>query len=94
MTGEERNQEQKILKKMEEKDVMEKRFMSIRETSRFTGISECYLRKGIRENTIPHFMSGCKALINVPLFLESMDEQSRRSVNGKQKNVFERDSAR
>ena len=82
MTGKEMNQGRDRLRGKEVSAMeKEKRFMSIRETARYTGISEAFIRKGVRDHTIPHFMSGNKALINVPLFIEIIDEQSRRAIS-------------
>ena len=54
----------------------EKRFMSITETARFTGLSERYIRRSIKAHSIPVIYSGNKALINIPLFLNQLDRES------------------
>ena len=53
-----------------------KPFMSIKEACIYTGLSQCYLRKGIKEGTVPALMSGAKYLINVPRLLEKLDAES------------------
>lgn len=57
-----------------------KPFQGIRETANSTGLSQYFLRKGVKAGTIPHIRSGEKILINVPALMNLMDEQSR-SVN-------------
>lgn len=51
----------------------EKIFMSISETGKVTGLSACYLRKGVKDGTIPHIKSGTKFLINVSMLQEQLD---------------------
>ena len=60
---------------------MGKQFMSIRETARFTGLSENYIRKEVRLKTMPFIMSGNKVLINVPMLLEQINEQCKRDMS-------------
>ena len=44
-------------------------FASIREACTITGLSQCFLRKGCRNGTIPHIMCGTKYLIDIPALL-------------------------
>lgn len=55
------------------------RFQTIADTTRTTGLSQYYIRRGCREGTIPHVKSGNKFLVNVPLLIEQMDQQSIKS---------------
>ena len=57
-------------------DGAEKRFYTIRETMRLTGLSEGFLRSGVKSGRVPHVMSGNRALINVPLLLTQLDAVS------------------
>lgn len=57
-----------------------KLFMSVRELSRASGISEAYIRKGIKDGSIPVIWSGSKANVNVRLFLEQLDQESRKEI--------------
>ena len=47
-------------------------YQSIKDTVRTTGISEFYLRKMVRQGTIPHIWTGNKVYINVPAFLKQL----------------------
>lgn len=59
---------------------MEKAFMSIREAARVTGLGESYVRKGVKEKTIPFVMTGNKALVNVPLLMKQLNEDCQKRV--------------
>ncbi len=48
-------------------------FMTISEASKTTGLSQCYLRQGVKCGTIPHVRSGKKYLINIPRLLEDLN---------------------
>ena len=56
-----------------------KRFLTIDETAKQTGLSVFYLRQGVRQKQIPHVKCGNKTMINLPKLIEILDEQS---VNG------------
>ena len=47
-------------------------FLSIAETARITGLSQTYLRKGVRAGEIQHIMSGTKYMVNLPAFFSSL----------------------
>lgn len=47
-------------------------FMKIEPTSRVTGLSMYFLRRGCQEGTIPHIKSGSVYLINVPKLLRQL----------------------
>lgn len=54
-----------------------RQFQTIAEASRTTGLSQYFLRHGCWDNSIPHIRSGAKTyLINVPLLLQRLNEQS------------------
>lgn len=56
---------------------MDKIFFSIRETNRMTGLGETFLRRGVKDGSIPHLQIGRKCLINLPLLLDQVDELCR-----------------
>lgn len=58
-------------------------FMTLNEACRETGLSVYYLRSGCKAGTVPHTMSGNRYLVNVPLLIERLNEESRRVDNGK-----------
>ena len=49
------------------------RFMSVRETSRETGIAESYIRQQIASNAVPGFYSGKKFNVDVPAFISQIE---------------------
>lgn len=51
-------------------------YLSIKDTARYTGLSEYYLRTRLREGKIHHITSGTKVLINLPLMLAELEKQS------------------
>lgn len=53
-----------------------KPYLSIPEASRATGLAICWLRKGCRENKIPHIMAGSKYMVCVPLLLQQLEAES------------------
>lgn len=59
---------------------MEKLFYTIRETAQTGILSEYALRILVKQNKIPYIKSGVKVLINYPLFLQSLNEQSKNAV--------------
>ena len=56
-----------------------KMYMSIRETARYTGIAESFLRAAVREKKVPGIYSGKKFLVLVPKFLESLEKHPYQS---------------
>lgn len=59
-----------------------KQFMTIRETAKYTGISESYIRDGVKNKRIPYIPVGNRAMINIALFQKQMDAQSMEVVSG------------
>ncbi len=53
----------------------------IDDTARLTGASRCFVRNGCRDGSIPCIKFGNKYMVNLPLFLEMLDAQSRGNVN-------------
>ena len=53
-------------------------FMTIREVAKTKILSEHSLRLMQKQGKIPHIMCGKKCLINYPLLLEQLTEESRK----------------
>lgn len=56
-----------------------KAFMKPRPLARATGISESFIRRGLRDGTIPHIRAGRDYLIAVQPFMEMLEKQSREA---------------
>lgn len=56
--------------------------MTLKEACRETGYSVYYLRSGCKAGTVPHVMSGNRYLVNVPLLIEQLNEESRGVRDG------------
>ena len=52
------------------------RFQTFADASRTTGLSQYFLRRGCKAGTIPHIKSGSKYLVNIPLLVQQLNEQS------------------
>ena len=48
-------------------------FQKIPAASRTTGLSQYYLRRGCRDGSVPHIMSGTTYLVNVPALLRKLN---------------------
>lgn len=57
-------------------------FLTIRETAKTGILSEHSLRLMQKQGKIPHIMCGTKCLINYPLLLEKLTDESRRNAKG------------
>ncbi|MDE7054548.1 hypothetical protein AALA83_15660 [Oscillospiraceae bacterium 44-5] len=51
-------------------------FQKIPEVARTTGLSTYFLRRGVRDGTVPHIKSGTVYLVNVPALLRRLDVES------------------
>lgn len=47
-------------------------FLKIGAASKVTGLSQYYLRRGCRDGSVPHVMSGTVYLVNVPALLRKL----------------------
>ena len=56
-----------------------KMYMSIRETARYTGLAESFLRAAVRENKVPGIRSGKKFCVNVPQLLLILEEECKQN---------------
>lgn len=52
-------------------------FLSIKDAARATGISEYSIRQGCINGIIPHLNTGKAYKINMPLFMEQLNQLSR-----------------
>ena len=61
-----------------------RQFQTIAKASRTTGLSQYFLRRGCWDNSIPHIRAGAtKYLINVPLMMQRLNEQSEVGAQAK-----------
>lgn len=58
----------------------DKTFMTIREVAKTGILSEHCLRLMQKQGKIPHIMVGTKCLINYPLLLEQLTQESKKAV--------------
>lgn len=49
------------------------KMMPIKEAARYLGVSEYFLRQGVKDNTVPNIKSGTKYYIAVDTFLERIN---------------------
>lgn len=59
-----------------------KPFQSINEAVRSTGLSSFYLRRGCKDGSVPHIMSGSKYLVNVPALLRKLGVPDKNEQQG------------
>lgn len=57
-------------------------FVTVKQAVMQTGLSEHYIRQQLQNGKIPHIMAGRKYLINLPLFKERLEKQSREGCIG------------
>lgn len=57
-------------------------YMTIREASEHTGLSQFFIRSGCRTGEIPHIMSGAKYLVDLPAFLSLLREMEHSTEGG------------
>ena len=55
-------------------------FYSIADTAKLLGLSEQYIRQGIKNGTIPYLPVGKKKLIHVPKLKEIIDKESMEQL--------------
>lgn len=51
-------------------------FQKIQEAAKTTGLSTYFLRRGVKNGTVPHIKSGTVYLINVPVLLRKLGAES------------------
>lgn len=47
-------------------------FVSIADAAMITGLSQCYIRKGVRAGTIEHITCGSNYKVNLPRLLDQL----------------------
>ena len=62
-------------------------FLTIRETAKTGILSEHSLRLMQKQGKIPHIMCGTKCLINYPLLVEMLTEESKKANKTKQERI-------
>ena len=55
-------------------------FMTIKNASAYTGLSQYYIRTGCQNNSIPHIMSGTKYLVEVEGLLKVAKQNARKNM--------------
>lgn len=55
----------------------EKQFLPINATAYVTGLPVSYIRRGVRNGSIPHIKSGVKYLIDIGEFINTLNVASR-----------------
>lgn len=50
-------------------------FQKFKDASKTTGLSQYFLRRGCKDGTIPHIMSGTTYLVNVPALLRQLNAE-------------------
>lgn len=58
------------------------RFLTIRQTTRETGISESLIRHLVREGRCPGFYSGSRYTVNVDALVEMLSEMKGEQLGG------------
>ena len=57
-------------------------FRTIQEAARLTGLSQGFIRAGVRAGSVPHIRAGTTYLVNVPLFLSQMEREAAANGGG------------
>ena len=55
-------------------------FQTINNASATLGVGQSNLRKGIKAGKIPHIRIGNRYYINIPLYIEQMNQQSKANM--------------
>lgn len=65
---------------MENTKIIESRqqFVTVKQAVKSTGLSEHFIREGLRNGRIPHLKVGVKYLINLPQFVEWLNAETQR----------------
>lgn len=61
-------------------DMTKPMLVSMDEAAQASGMSKWYVKQGIKAHTIPFVRCGRRVLVNLPLFLESLNKQSNDSL--------------
>ncbi len=60
---------------------IERQFYGARTLSRLTGISEGYIRRGIKAGTVPGYYSGSWFRVDAKAYLSQLSKQSKGGAN-------------
>ena len=52
-------------------------YQTIKQTAESTGLSQYFLRQLLKTGKLPHMKTGVKIMVNVPLLLSKLEEQSQ-----------------
>ena len=55
-------------------------YQRIPQACKTTGLSQCFLRAGCKDGSIPHVMSGSTYYINVPALLEKLRNEQESNL--------------
>ena len=55
-------------------------FQTISAAARLTGLAQCFIRDGCKQNTIPHIRCGQEYRINMPLWMEQLNAESTKAA--------------
>ena len=61
--------------------MMDTPFMKIKDAVKATGLSAYYLRKGIKDGTIPHITCGTVYLVHVPSLMQKLEAESLNPIS-------------
>ena len=52
-------------------------FGSVKDAATVTGLSQKFIRDGIKSGLVPHVLAGNKYIINIPALIEVIDAESK-----------------
>lgn len=55
-------------------------FQKIKDACKTTGLSQYYLRKGCKDGTVPHIVSGYIYYVNVPALMEKLAGEGKCGI--------------
>jgi len=53
------------------------KMLTLKKASKYLGVSEYYLREGVKENTIPHFKSGNRVYVLIDAFIKKLEDEAQ-----------------
>jgi len=57
---------------------------TVAQAAKTIGVSQYWLREGLKANTVPHIKSGSKYLVNIPATIAWINAESEANADGKQ----------
>lgn len=61
---------------------MTQKFLTIRQTAEAKILSEHHLRTMVKQGRLPGIRAGNRFLVNVPLLIEQLDQESKTATSG------------